>query len=321
MIFWAAEFPLGLGAVERPVGSRPSQRAIIDVHMHAHEPGDVPAGTPALCRPAPCQGSGGATATSGDTLRKTLEIMRRYHIVKAVVSGEPAQVQEWKRAEPDLFLAGPFILKVGQPSGEALRRDFGAGRYQVMGEIATQLTGVAPNDPALEPYFALAEERDVPVLIHTEGIGPYLPSFRSAAGHPVLLEDVLVRHPKLRLYVENCGYPYLDEMTAMMYQYPQLHCDVSTITWIIPREGFDDYLRSLVRAGLGKRVMFGSDQMRWPEKIAAGIEAIESADFLDEEQKRDILYNNAARFLRLGVGAEGAIKSDSRARTPSSRLR
>jgi uncharacterized protein len=45
--------------------------------------------------------------------------------------------------------------------------------------------------------------------------------------------------------------------------------------------------------------MFGSDQMRWPEKIADGIEAIESADFLNEEQKRDILYNNAARFLRL----------------------
>jgi predicted TIM-barrel fold metal-dependent hydrolase len=50
---------------------------------------------------------------------------------------------------------------------------------------------------------------------------------------------------------------------------------------------------------LGKRLMFGSDQMRWPEKIAAGIEAIEQAPFLTKEQKRDILYNNAVRFLRL----------------------
>jgi len=31
------------------------------------------------------------------------------------------------------------------------------------------------------------------------------------------------------------------------------------------------------------------------------VEAIESADFLTGEQKRDILYNNAARFLRLDV--------------------
>ena len=45
--------------------------------------------------------------------------------------------------------------------------------------------------------------------------------------------------------------------------------------------------------------MFGSDQMTWPGMIERGLEAIESAPFLTEDQKRDILYNNAARFLRL----------------------
>ena len=45
--------------------------------------------------------------------------------------------------------------------------------------------------------------------------------------------------------------------------------------------------------------MYGSDQMIWPEVIGETIEAIEDADFLTEEQKRDILYHNAARFLRL----------------------
>ena len=45
--------------------------------------------------------------------------------------------------------------------------------------------------------------------------------------------------------------------------------------------------------------MFGSDQMRWPEKIGEGIEAIQQAPFLTAEQKRDIFYNNAVRFLRL----------------------
>lgn len=152
---------------------------------------------------------------------------------------------------------------------------------------------------SLEPYFALAEELDLPVLIHTAGIGPYLPSFRTAAGTPVLLEDVLVRHPALRLFVENAGYPYRADMIAMMYQYPQLHADVSTISWVIPRAAFYDYLEAFVRAGLGRRLMFGSDQMRWPEKIGEGIDAIEQAPFLTAEQKRDFLYHNAARFLRL----------------------
>jgi hypothetical protein len=109
----------------------------------------------------------------------------------------------------------------------------------------------------------------------------------------------MVSHPKLRIFVENTGYPFLDEMIAMMYQYPQLYGDLSTITWIIPRSAFYQYLEALVKAGLGKRLMFGSDQMRWPEMIGEAIETFEQAPFLTEEQKRDILYNNAVRFLRL----------------------
>jgi hypothetical protein len=36
-----------------------------------------------------------------------------------------------------------------------------------LGEIATQLTGLPPNHSSLEPYFDLAEEHDLPVLVHT----------------------------------------------------------------------------------------------------------------------------------------------------------
>jgi predicted TIM-barrel fold metal-dependent hydrolase len=39
--------------------------------------------------------------------------------------------------------------------------------------------------------------------------------------------------------------------------------------------------------------------MVWPGIIEPGIAAIEKAPFLNARQKRDILYNNAARFLRL----------------------
>ena len=39
--------------------------------------------------------------------------------------------------------------------------------------------------------------------------------------------------------------------------------------------------------------------MEWPDAIGLAIDGIESADFLTEEQKRDIFFNNAARFLKL----------------------
>jgi hypothetical protein len=58
--------------------------------------------------------------------------------------------------------------------------------------------------------------------------------------------------------------------------------------------------------------MFGSDQMRWPEKIGEGIEAIELAPFLTEDQKQDIFYRNAARFLRLEQTGESQRSNSSR---------
>jgi predicted TIM-barrel fold metal-dependent hydrolase len=73
-----------------------------------------------------------------------------------------------------------------------------------------------------------------------------------------------------------------------------------------------DYLEALVRAGLGQRLMFGSDQMRWPDKIGEGLAAIEEAPFLTKQLKRDILFNNAARFLRLDTTRLFAIDGSSR---------
>lgn len=47
------------------------------------------------------------------------------------------------------------------------------------------------------------------------------------------------------------------------------------------------------------RVMFCSDQMVWPNAIGISIEAIQSLDFLTMEEKAEIFYHNAARFLSL----------------------
>jgi predicted TIM-barrel fold metal-dependent hydrolase len=115
--------------------------------------------------------------------------MHRHNIVLGFLSGaDLGIVQKWAVAAPGRFIASPFIEKPGELTPQMLRQEYTARRLAGMGEIGSQLMGVAPNDPALAPYFALAEEFDVPVLIHTEGIGPPVPGFRSAAGRPLLLE-------------------------------------------------------------------------------------------------------------------------------------
>lgn len=273
---------------------------IIDMHMHAKKVWLTPDGKP-LPRPSYPEGyvHEPSAATSDEAiLQLTLEEMDKYNIVKGFLSDDLEDVYRWVAAAPDRFIPSPKLDGTpGSPTIEFLRGEYLAGRIKAIGEIDAQDAGISPDDPILDPYFTLAEELDVPVLIHTLGLGAWSPTFRSSLGHPLLLEKVLVRHPKLRLWVENAGYPFLEEMIALMYMYPQVYADLSTITWIIPREAFHDYLRGLIKANLGKRLMFGSDQMVWPETIGMAIEAIESADFLTEEQKRDIFYNNAVRFL------------------------
>jgi predicted TIM-barrel fold metal-dependent hydrolase len=274
---------------------------IIDMHMHSYPAAYMGE----LDIPNPVTGRLSGAASDEELMQATLLEMRRFNIVKAVTSGPLEVVYRWKSEEPKRIIGGVYFDEVTSlPDLEQLRKQFITGRLGVLGELVAQHVGLSPSDSLFEPYLSLAEELDIPVGIHT-GLGPAgtpytcCPKFRVTYGNPILLEEVLVSHPKLRLYIMHGGWPYLEETKAIMSVYPQVYADIATINWIIPREEFHEYLWGLIRAGLDKRLMFGSDQMVWPEAIGLAIDGIESADFLTEEQKLDIFYNNAARFLRI----------------------
>ena len=282
----------------------------IDIHQHSNPVGYMPDGS---IQPNMATGIPSKSTTDEEILQHTLEYMDKHNIEKSVISWSLEHVYRWMDEAPDRFIPGVAIvesvLQQPYPDPEMLRGEITAGRIKVMGEIAAQYDGVPPNDPRLEPYFALAEEFDLPVLIHCLGLGAPYPTFRSRCGNPLLLEDVLAKHPNLRIWIENAGYPYLAEITALMMMHPNVYADVSTFSWVISREAFYYYFERLMKSAaliwygdglpIAKRLMFGSDQMTWPETIEWAVDAIESAPFLSEEQKRDIFYNNAKRFLRL----------------------
>lgn len=282
---------------------------IIDVHQHANSmwygSDGGPPRIPCVNDAQPCSNPPSRYTTDDALLQGTLDLMRQYNIVKAVVSTwNPDNVDRWLRTAPGRFVGGPnWGLGHPAPPLQVLRSRYQQGHYGILGEIAVQYDGLPPADPSLEPYFALAEELDVPVLIHTAGIGGRTPHFTAAAGDPLLLEPVLKRHPRLRIYLENAAYPFTDQMIALLYMYPQVYADLSTVTWLIPRTAFHDHLRRLVRAGFGDRLMFGSDQMIWPEAIGMAVAAIDAADFLSPEQKCDIFFNNAVHFFRFDAAA------------------
>jgi predicted TIM-barrel fold metal-dependent hydrolase len=144
----------------------------------------------------------------------------------------------------------------------------------------------------------------MPVGVHTGLTFPgavytCCPRYRIERGNPVHLDEVLARNRGLRLYLMHMGEMFQESTLAILHMYPQVYIDVAVMDWGMPRRQFHANLQALVDAGLGKRIMFGSDQMVWPELIGQAIEGIESASFLTDEQKHDIFYNNAARFLGL----------------------
>ncbi len=276
---------------------------IIDVHLHAYLPGAYPQ------TPNRVTGRPPVSRTTEEHMRATLEAMDKHNIVLGFVSGPLDAVQMWREFAPERFVGGALFGRAGVVSLGELRARFDDERLGLLGEITAQYEGLSPSDPQLEPYFALAEELDIPVGIHTGTSAPRTafghpssganPNFRLRYGNPLLLEDLLVRHPNLRVFIMHLGDPWLTETLAMLAMYPDLYVDLSIKNWGSPREVFHRYLKALVDGGYSKRLMFGSDQMIWPEVIEMAIEGIESAEFLTEEQKRDIFYNNAVRFFRL----------------------
>lgn len=305
---------------------------IIDMHVHARAPGAI-VGAPDACAPfvvwprwdpavpdfgaltfnhPPCAHPIPPARDADELMAQTLAVMERRNII-GMVSGRPQDTARWKAAAPgrvilglDLRLhdSGPPTRLLKAYSVDELKALHARGEFQVLGEVMAQYEGVAPDDPRLEPFWAFAEAMDIPVGIHM-GPGGGADAYSGASryrvrnGDPLLLEEVLVRRPRLRVYIMHAGFPFADNLRALMFAHPQVYVDISAIGFSEPRPAFWRFLQEIVDAGFGDRVMFGSDQGVWPGVIEPAIAAIEEAPFLTEAQKRDILYNNAARFLRL----------------------
>jgi predicted TIM-barrel fold metal-dependent hydrolase len=309
----------GIAAAEFPHGG-----PVIDMHLHAYPMDEIPPGAPScpgdqtvrvptldpreeldFSQFITCEKPIFAAADDAGLRDGTLAALRRHGVRRAMTGGPVEKVADWRQAAPDVILPGvSFGTRKDKPI-EELRRLHAAGQLAVLGEVYIQYRGHRPDDARYAPYFALAEELDIPVGIHL-GEGPPAAArfpgyedYRASLGSPFLLEDVLRKHPKLRIYVMHYGSPLVDEMIAMMFTHPNLYIDISCNNWAFPRAQFHAALKRFVDAGLEKRILFGSDQMYWPDAIGEAIKAVEQAPFLSESQKRDILYNNAARFLRL----------------------
>ncbi|MBD3217149.1 MAG: amidohydrolase family protein [candidate division Zixibacteria bacterium] len=277
---------------------------IIDVHMHCYTEEDYYGGTP---HP---YGGIESPANAEDHLQETLQYMDKHDIEFAVISGSMESVEKWAKADPR-FIPG-FADEKKLPDIEKFEEMVKNGKIKVFGEIMAVYLGRTLNDPIYEPYLAICEEYGIPVAYHTGGgppMTPYMkccPDFRISLGDPLLIEDVLVKYPDLKLYLMHAGEVFFEHGVRMMSLYRHLYVDIAVLLWVDPivQDYAVRFLKLARQAGVLDRVMYGSDQMVWPGAITRSIEFLDSMDFLTEEEKRMILYDNAKRFLEIESSAD-----------------
>ena len=281
------------------------QTKIIDMHIHSYTNSDFGGREPATDH----YGVKGSTNAEKHRIA-TFEAFKKLNIVKAVVCGNPESVENWAAKDNDhIVIRGIFMITPNDYGMDPVKFEqmIKEKKIEVFGEIAPYYSGTTLSDSIWQPYLSICEKYDIPVAVHTGGGDPggtysWSPKARLRFADPYLIEDVLVKYPKLRIYMMHAGgEDWPEHAIRLMAYYPQLYTDLAVLLWVEPntQRYVKEFLRNAKEAGYLDKIMYGSDQMIWTYAIEKSIRFLNSLTFLTKQDKEDILYNNAAKFLKL----------------------
>lgn len=270
---------------------------VIDMHMHSYTEKDFWVGK--------ARNGFESSKDANETLDQTIQKMNEHKIEYAVVCGSIESLERYTKADKR-FIPGYQDYEDTLISIAKFEEYVKTGKIKVFGEVMAIYKGQTLADPVYQPYLAICEKYGVPVGYHSGGSFPNAqnlgwPKYRIALGDPFLIEDVLVKYPKLKLYLMHAGENFYENTLRMMDGYPNLYADLGVEMWLHPmtKDFAVKFLKSAKEYGFLNRVMFGSDQMVWPEAITSSINFLKALDFLTKEEKDLIFYQNAKTFLGL----------------------
>ena len=270
---------------------------VIDMHMHSYTEKDFWVGK--------ARNGFESSKTSKEHLEQTIQKMNQHKIEYAVICGTIESIERYAKADNRFIPAYQDYEEKLIPIKQ-FEEYITSGKIKVFGEVMAVYKGMTLTDSIYQPYLALCEKYSVPVAYHSGGSFPNSqqlgwPKYRIALGDPFLIEDVLVRYPKLKLYLMHAGENFFENTLRMMDGYPNLYADLGVELWLHPltKDYGTRFLKSAKEYGFLDRVLFGSDQMVWPEAISSSIDFLNSMDFLTPVEKEMILYKNAKKFLGL----------------------
>jgi hypothetical protein len=162
-----------------------------------------------------------------------------------------------------------------------------------------QVGGYNPNDPLLDPAWAMLADAGVPVVVHC-GHGP----MRGEHTGLEVFARVLDRHPRLVTVLAHAGMPQFEEAVALVHRHPTVYLD-TTMVGVPFTEVFSplppDWPARI--AGIADRVVLGTDFPNIPYDYATQVRAV--AGWADADERlgvdflRRVLHDTPARLLGL----------------------
>ncbi len=148
--------------------------------------------------------------------------------------------------------------------------------------------GLPINAAEWFPFYAKCAELDSPVVFQVGHSAEFMPS---ACGRPILLDDIALYFPELKLIGGHTGWPWVEEMIAMAWKHPNVYVAVSGHA---PKYWEKNLVHFLNSRGKGK-VMWGTD---YPLILhQESLEQIERLN-LKAEAKQALLHDTAAAVFK-----------------------
>ncbi|GAA2684264.1 amidohydrolase family protein [Actinoplanes palleronii] len=185
----------------------------------------------------------------------------------------------------------PHKGKAGVREAHRLVDDYGVRGFK----FHPSIQGFAPDDRLAYPLYEAIEELGAVALFHTgqTGIGARVRGgggIRLKYSNPMLVDDVAVDFPDLRIILAHPSFPWQDEALAVATHKEHVYIDLSG--W--SPKYFPPQLVRYANSLLQDKVLFGSDYpVITPDRWLADFAQLEIKDAVREK----ILLRNAARLL------------------------
>jgi uncharacterized protein len=225
-----------------------------------------------------------------------------FGVDSALTTGQPRipneYVIEGARRHPDVLIPFASIDPRRGAEGVAEARELIAEGSIRGFKFHPNIQQFEPNDQMAYPLYELIEDAGLVALFHTghSGIGAGLPGgggIRLRYGNPMLVDDVAVDFPAMRIIMAHPSFPWQDEALSVALHKPEVFLDLSGWT---PKR-FPAQLVAYVRSALKDQTLFGSDYpLITPERWISDFATLD----IDETVTHSILKDNAASLLGLG---------------------